>query len=96
MTVHQLPPKRPNLPAQHLARQQRLLGRQCDVEMIDPTDDPQWLAEQLPNMAKSITNAFSTIASEPTIERCELAAAQLHHIVVHLTWISAGLRKRGK
>ena len=47
-------------------------------------------------MAKSITNAFSTIASEPTIERCELAAAQLHHIVVHLTWISAGLRKRGK
>jgi len=95
MTVHALPPKRPNLAALHLAATNRLQGREFNgPHEVDPTDMPEWCAEQLPPMAKSITNAFDAIAAKPTTGACELAAAQLHHVIVHLMRIAEGLAKK--
>jgi len=64
-----------------LARTGRLEVRRFNgPPEVDPADDPQRMAEQLSPMAKSITNAFASIAAMSTIERCELAAAQLHQV----------------
>jgi len=79
-----------------LARTNRLEGREFNgPPEVDRRDDPQWMAEQLLPRAKSITNAFASIAARSTIETLRVGRGAASSCVVHLTWISAGLRERG-
>jgi len=97
MTVHKLPPKRPNIALMLHQQREALHGTSAGgIEQVDPTTIPDQLAAWLPAMAKSITEKFDSIAAAPNVEAVELACEQLHGVIVTLTWLSAGLRKAGK